>query len=78
MRPSRGDAVGELLEAGVVCAVVLVALAVVVAIGLWYSSSQCYARHSGESVQWSFPGGCQIDIAGNLVPVDRARQSRLV
>lgn len=78
MRPSRGDAVNELLAAAMVCAVVLVAMVAVAAVGLWYSSSQCYAGHPGESVRWSFPAGCQLDIAGNLVPVDRARQSRLV
>jgi hypothetical protein len=66
------------VEVTIVCAIVLVALAIVAGLGLWHSAGQCYASHPGEAVRWSFPAGCQLDIAGNLVPLDRAQPSQFV
>jgi hypothetical protein len=70
--------VKELVEAGAVSLVTLLLLSAVIAIGTWGWASSCEAGHPNETVRWTFPGGCELNLAGTWVTVGTTRQTDLI
>lgn len=64
----------EKLTAVVVC-VVLVAAIFALAYGI--DKVQCYKKYADYSPEYSFWGGCQIEINGKLTPVEAVRTTDL-
>jgi hypothetical protein len=62
------------MEVSLLCICIAALLGIVVAIGTWGWSASCYMGHPGEPIRWSFPGGCELNVAGTWVTVGTARQ----
>ena len=64
----------EAIEVTIVCLGTLILLCAVIGVGTWGWSSACYAAHRGEPIRWSFPNGCELNVAGTWVTVGTEHQ----
>ena len=64
----------EAIEVTIVCLGTLILCAAVVGLGTWGWSGACYAGHPGEPVRWTFPGGCELNVAGTWITVGTEHQ----
>ena len=72
---SERHPIREAVEVTIVCLATLILLGAVLGLGTWGWSSACYDGHPGEQIRWSFPGGCELNLAGTWVTVGNEHQS---